>query len=120
MVSIVLKPCGTWAAQKARRPPARHALRLKAETLGFDLAGAEGRGEVEILWHPVGEHILTGRATLNALIPLYDQLKRRGTVRQETVTDALRAWRRLVPAQGRLSIKSEQRGRHARIEEVRL
>jgi circadian clock protein KaiC len=37
-------------------PP--ESLRLKAETLGFDLAEAEGRGEVEILWCPVGEHIL--------------------------------------------------------------
>lgn len=63
---------------------------------------------------------ITGRATLDALIPLYDQLKRRGTVRQETVTDALRAWCRLVPAQGRLSLRTEQRGRHAQIEEVRL
>lgn len=33
-------------------------LRRKAETMGFDLAGAERRGEVELLWHPVGEHIL--------------------------------------------------------------
>lgn len=37
-------------------PPER--LRLKAETMGLDLAGAEQRGEVELLWYPVGEHIL--------------------------------------------------------------
>jgi circadian clock protein KaiC len=33
-------------------------LRFKAETMGFDLIGAETRGEVELLWYPVGEHIL--------------------------------------------------------------
>ena len=37
-------------------PAAR--LRFKAALMDFDLAGAEQRGEVEILWHPVGEHIL--------------------------------------------------------------
>ena len=37
-------------------PPER--LRYKAATMGFNLAGAEQRGEVEILWHPLGEHIL--------------------------------------------------------------
>ena len=33
-------------------------LRLKAETMGIGLAAAEQRGAVEMLWHPVGEHIL--------------------------------------------------------------
>jgi circadian clock protein KaiC len=37
-------------------PPER--LRFKATTIGLDLAAAEQRGELEILWHPVGEHIL--------------------------------------------------------------
>ena len=37
-------------------PPER--LRLKAATMGLHLAAAEQRGDVEILWHPVGEHIL--------------------------------------------------------------
>jgi circadian clock protein KaiC len=37
-------------------PPER--LRLKASLMGFDLAAAERRGDVEILWHPIGEHIL--------------------------------------------------------------
>jgi circadian clock protein KaiC len=36
--------------------PAR--LRRKAETMGIDFAGAEQRGDLELLWHPVGEHIL--------------------------------------------------------------
>ena len=39
----------------AYEPAAR--LRFKAALMGFDLAGAEQRGEVEILWHPIGEHI---------------------------------------------------------------
>jgi circadian clock protein KaiC len=33
-------------------------LRLKAATMGIDLAAAEQRGDIEILWHSVGEHIL--------------------------------------------------------------
>ena len=33
-------------------------LRFKAALMHFDLGGAEQRGEVEILWHPVGEYIL--------------------------------------------------------------
>jgi circadian clock protein KaiC len=37
-------------------PSAR--LHYKAKLMGFDLAGAEQRGEVEILWFPVGEYIL--------------------------------------------------------------
>ncbi|WP_428492402.1 RAD55 family ATPase [Rhodopila sp.] len=40
----------------AYEPAAR--LRFKAGLMGFDLAAAEQRGEVEILWYPVGEHIL--------------------------------------------------------------
>jgi circadian clock protein KaiC len=37
-------------------PPER--LLLKAETMGLDLAAAEQRGDVELLWYPTGEHIL--------------------------------------------------------------
>jgi circadian clock protein KaiC len=37
-------------------PPER--LRLKAATMGLDLAAAEQQGDVELLWHPVGEYIL--------------------------------------------------------------
>jgi circadian clock protein KaiC len=37
-------------------PPER--LRYKAATMGFDLAAAEQRGDVEILWYPLGEYIL--------------------------------------------------------------
>jgi circadian clock protein KaiC len=37
-------------------PPER--LRLKAATMGFDLAAAEQRGYVELLWYPTGEHLL--------------------------------------------------------------
>jgi energy-coupling factor transporter ATP-binding protein EcfA2 len=51
-------------------------LRLRAETMGFDLAGAEGRGEVEILWRPVGEHILDELAH-----HLLDAGRRRGVKR---------------------------------------
>jgi len=55
-------------------PPER--LRLKAATMGFDLAAAEQRGEVEILWHPVGEHILDRLAH-----QLLDAVRRRGVKR---------------------------------------
>lgn len=37
-------------------PPER--LRVKAEGMGFGLAAAEARGDVELLWCPVGEQIL--------------------------------------------------------------
>ena len=33
-------------------------LRLKAAMIGLDLDAAEQRGDVELLWYPVGEHIL--------------------------------------------------------------
>jgi circadian clock protein KaiC len=33
-------------------------LHLKAETMGLDLAAAEQRGDLEILWFPTGEHII--------------------------------------------------------------
>lgn len=55
-------------------PPER--LRLKAETMGFDLVGAEGRGEVEMLWRPVGEHVLDELAH-----QLLDAVRRRGVKR---------------------------------------
>jgi circadian clock protein KaiC len=37
-------------------PPER--LLLKAEIMSLDLAAAEQRGDVELLWYPTGEHIL--------------------------------------------------------------
>ncbi len=55
-------------------PPER--LRLKAATMSLDLAAAEQRGDVEILWHPVGEHILDGLAH-----QLLDAVRRRGVKR---------------------------------------
>jgi circadian clock protein KaiC len=55
-------------------PPER--LRLKAAAMGFDLAGAEQRGDVEILWRPTGEHILDGLAH-----HLLDAVRRRGVKR---------------------------------------
>jgi len=55
-------------------PPER--LRYKAATMGFDLAAAEQRGEVEVLWHPVGEHILDELADR-----LLEAVRRRGVKR---------------------------------------
>jgi circadian clock protein KaiC len=55
-------------------PPER--LRLKAATMGIDLAGAEQRGEVEILWYPTGEHVLDKLAH-----QLLDAVLRRGVKR---------------------------------------
>lgn len=55
-------------------PPER--LRLKAEMMGLDVAGAESRGEAEILWHPVGEHILDELA-----YQLLDAVRRRDVKR---------------------------------------
>jgi circadian clock protein KaiC len=51
-------------------PPER--LRLKASAMSFDLAGAEQRGDVELLWYPVGEYILDELATR-----LLDAVRRR-------------------------------------------
>jgi circadian clock protein KaiC len=55
-------------------PPER--LRLKAETMGLDLAVAEQRGDVELLWYPTGEHILDELAHR-----LLDAVRRRGVKR---------------------------------------
>jgi circadian clock protein KaiC len=55
-------------------PPER--LRLKAATMGFDLAAAEQRGEVELLWRPTGEHLLDELAH-----ELIDAVQRRGVKR---------------------------------------
>jgi circadian clock protein KaiC len=55
-------------------PPER--LRVKAATMGLDLAGAEQRGDVEFLWYPVGEHILDELAH-----QLLDAVRRRGVKR---------------------------------------
>jgi circadian clock protein KaiC len=55
-------------------PPER--LRLKAATMGVDLDAAEQRGDVEILWHPTGEHVLDGLAH-----QLLEAVRRRGVKR---------------------------------------
>lgn len=55
-------------------PPER--LRLKAATMGFDLAAAEQQGVVELLWFPTGEHILDELAHR-----LLDAVRRRGVRR---------------------------------------
>ena len=55
-------------------PPER--LHLKAERMGLDFAAAERRGDLEILWHPVGEHILDELA-----YRLLDAVRRRGVKR---------------------------------------
>ena len=55
-------------------PPER--LRLTAAMTGFDLAAAEQRGDVELLWHPTGEHILDELAHR-----LLDAVRRRGVKR---------------------------------------
>jgi len=55
-------------------PPER--LRLKAATMGFDLAAAEQQGDVELLWYPTGEHILDELAHR-----LLDAVRRRGVKR---------------------------------------
>jgi circadian clock protein KaiC len=51
-------------------------LRLKAAAVGLDLAAAEQRGDLELLWHPVGEHILDELAHR-----LLDAVRRRGIKR---------------------------------------
>ncbi len=51
-------------------------LRLKAATMGFDLAAAEQRGEVALLWHPTGEYILDELAHR-----LLDAVRQRGVRR---------------------------------------
>jgi circadian clock protein KaiC len=55
-------------------PPER--LRLKAARMGFGLAAAEQRGDVELLWYPTGEHILDELAHR-----LLDAVRRRGVKR---------------------------------------
>ncbi len=51
-------------------------LRFKARTMGFDLAAAEQRGDLDILWYPVGEHILDELA-----LRLFDAIQKRGVKR---------------------------------------
>lgn len=55
-------------------PPER--LRLKAEEMGFGLAAAEQRGDIELLWCPVGEQILDELSG-----KLLDAVRRRGVRR---------------------------------------
>ncbi len=51
-------------------------LRLKAATMGFDLAAAEQRNDVALHWHPTGEYILDELAHR-----LLDAVRRRGVRR---------------------------------------
>ncbi len=51
-------------------------LRLKAATMGFDLAAAEQRGDVALQWHPTGEYILDELAHR-----LLDAVRQRGVRR---------------------------------------
>ena len=51
-------------------------LRLKAATMGFDLAAAEQRDDVALHWHPTGEYILDELAHR-----LLDAVRRRGVRR---------------------------------------
>ena len=51
-------------------------LHLKAERMGLDFAAAERRGDLEILWHPVGEYIIDELAHR-----LLDAVRRRGVKR---------------------------------------
>jgi circadian clock protein KaiC len=51
-------------------------LRLKADTMGFRFTEAEQKGELELLWYPVGEHILDEIAHR-----LLDRVRRRGVKR---------------------------------------
>ena len=55
-------------------PPER--LRVKAETMGLGLAAAEQRGDVELLWCPIGEQSLDELAH-----KLLDAVRRRGVKR---------------------------------------
>ena len=55
-------------------PPER--LLYKAVAMGLDLAGLEERGDLEILWYPVGEHVLDELAER-----LLDAVRRRGVKR---------------------------------------
>ncbi len=55
-------------------PPER--VRYKAATMGLDLAGVEERGDLEILWYPVGEYILDELADR-----LLEAVRRRGVKR---------------------------------------
>lgn len=55
-------------------PPER--LRLKAQKLGLGFAASEQRGNIEILWYPVGEHVLDELAHR-----LLDAVRRRGVKR---------------------------------------
>lgn len=55
-------------------PPER--VRYKAVAMGLDLAGLEERGDLELLWHPVGEHILDELADR-----LLEAVRRRGVKR---------------------------------------
>lgn len=51
-------------------------LRSKAQTMGFDLARAENSDQIEMFWHPMGEHILDELAHR-----LLDAVRRRGVKR---------------------------------------
>src|SRR5690242_56002 len=51
-------------------------LRLKAEMMGLGFAAAEQRGALEMLWYPVGEHVLDELAHR-----LLEAVQRRGVKR---------------------------------------
>jgi circadian clock protein KaiC len=51
-------------------------LRWKASTIGIDLAAAEERGDLEILWNPIGEYVLDELAS-----QLLESVRRQGTKR---------------------------------------
>jgi circadian clock protein KaiC len=52
------------------------SLRFKASNIGIDMAGAEQRGDIEVLWYPVGERILDELA-----YQLLESVRRRGVKR---------------------------------------
>jgi circadian clock protein KaiC len=70
-------------------------LRLKAETMGIGLAAAEQRGEVEMLWYPVGEHILDELAHW-----LLEAVQRRGVKR--LVIDGISGFQQAAIEPGRM------------------
>ena len=70
-------------------------LRQKAETMGINLAAAEQRGELEMLWYPVGEHILDELAHR-----LLEAVQRRGVKR--LVVDGISGFQQAAIEQERM------------------
>jgi len=69
-------------------PPER--LRLKAASVGFDLTVAEQRGDVELLWQPLGEYLLDDIAWR-----MLDGVRRRGVKR--LLVDGLSGFQQATP-----------------------